>query len=142
MVLIVTANVMGRYLFRRPLIGTVEVEEFMLLVLVFLGIGYAQIKKRHVSITTLVDRLPQKAQLVINNVTFLPSLIAFSLITWQSLAMAETYRLKGVSSLFLEVPLWPFLWVLATGTGVLCLALLNDFIFSAKEVLENGKFLW
>jgi len=142
MVLIVTANVVGRYLFRRPLIGTVEVEEFMLLVLVFFGIGYAQIKKRHVSITTLVDRLPRKAQLVINNVTFLPSLIAFSLITWQSLAMAETYRIKGVSSLFLEVPLWPFLCVLAIGTGVLCLTLLNDFIFSAKEVLENGKFLW
>jgi C4-dicarboxylate transporter DctM subunit len=142
MVLIVTANVIGRYLFRRPLIGTVEVEEFMLLVLVFFGIGYAQIKKRHVSITTLVDRLPRKAQLVINNVTFLPSLIAFSLITWQSLVMAETYRSKGVSSLFLEVPLWPFLWVLAIGTGVFCLALLSDFIFSAKEVLENGKFLW
>ncbi len=142
MVLIVTANVIGRYLFRRPLIGTVEVEEFMLLVLVFFGIGYAQIKKRHVSITTVVDRLPRKAQLVINNVTFLPSLIAFSLITLQSLVMAETYRSKGVSSLFLEVPLWPFLWVLAIGTGVLCLALLSDFIFSAKEVLENGKFLW
>ena len=142
MVLIVTANVIGRYLFRRPLIGTVEVEEFMLLVLVFFGIGYAQTKKRHVSIATLVDRLPQKAQLVINNVTYLPSLIVFSLITWQSLVMAKKYWIKGVSSLFLEVPLSPFLCIVAVGTAVLCLVLLSDFIFSASEVLGNGKLLW
>ena len=142
MVLIVTANVIGRYLFRRPLIGTVEVEEFMLLVLVFFGIGYAQTKKRHVSIATLVDRLPQKAQLVINNVTYLPSLIVFSLITWQSLVMAKKYWIKGVSSLFLEVPLSPFLCIVAVGAAVLCLVLLSDFIFSASEVLGNGKLLW
>lgn len=142
MVLIVTANVIGRYLFRRPLIGTVEVEEFMLLVLVFFGIGYAQTKKRHVSIATLVDRLPQNAQLVINNVTYLPSLIVFSLITWQSLVMAKKYWIKGVSSLFLEVPLWPFLCVVAVGTAVLCLVLLSDFISSAGDVLRNGKLLW
>jgi len=142
MVLIVTANVIGRYLFRRPLIGTVEVEEFMLLVLVFFGIGYAQTKKRHVSIATLVDRLPQKAQLVISNVTYLPSLIVFSLITWQSLVMAKKYWIKGVSSLFLEVPLSPFLCIVAVGAAVLCLVLLSDFIFSASEVLGNGKLLW
>ena len=142
MVLIVTANVIGRYLFRRPLIGTVEVEEFMLLVLVFFGIGYAQTKKRHVSIATLVDRLPQKAQLVVNNVTYLPSLIVFSLITWQSLVMAKKYWIKGVSSLFLEVPLSPFLCIVAVGAAVLCLVLLSDFIFSASEVLGNGKLLW
>jgi len=140
MVLIVTANVIGRYLFRRPLIGTVEVEEFMLLVLVFFGIGYAQIRKRHVSIATLVDRLPQKARLVINNVICLPSIIAFSLISWQSLVMAKRYWIKKVSSLFLDVPLSPFLCVVAVGSAVFCLALLNEFISSARKVVRNGKF--
>ena len=142
MVLIVTANVIGRYLFRRPLIGTVEIEEFMLLVLVFFGIGYAQIKKRHVSISVLVDRLPPKAQFVINNITYLPSLIAFFLITWQSLVMAKRYWIKGVSSLFLEIPISPFLCIVAAGSAVLCLALLSDFIFSAREVIRNGRLLW
>ena len=142
MVLIVTANVIGRYLFRRPLIGTVEIEEFMLLALVFFGIGYAQVKKRHVSISVLVDRLPSKAQFVINNITCLPSLIVFSLITWQSLVMAKRYWIKGVSSLFLEISLSPFLCIVAAGCAVLCLALLSDFISSAREVVRNGRLLW
>lgn len=142
MVLIVTANVIGRYLFRRPLIGTVEIEEFMLLALVFFGIGYAQVKKRHVSISVLVDRLPSKAQFVINNITCLLSLIVFSLITWQSLVMAKRYWIKGVSSLFLEIPLSPFLCIVAAGCAVLCLALLSDFISSARELARNGRLLW
>jgi len=142
MVLIVTGNVIGRYLFRRPLIGTVEIEEFMLLVLVFFGLGYAQIKKRHVLISTLVDRLPEKARLVINNVTHLPNLIAFSLITWQSLVMAKRYWIKKVSSLFLNIPLAPFLCVVALGSAVLCLALLGELISSVRDMARRGGLLW
>ena len=143
MVLILTANVIGRYLFHHPLIGTVEIEELMLVILVFFGIAYPQIKKRHVSIPFFVDRLPHEIRLVILNVAIFISLIIFVLLTWQNVVLSRTYWLNKVSSLYLEIPLAPFVVIIVIGCFAMCVTLFFDYISSLKELSrEKAALVW
>ena len=49
MVLVVMINVLGRLIFGRPLKGTIELVEAMMLILAFFAIPYTANKKGHVS---------------------------------------------------------------------------------------------
>lgn len=48
MVLRVTAHVLSRAIFSTPLVGMVEIEELMIVILVFCGIAHTQITGHHV----------------------------------------------------------------------------------------------
>ena len=141
MVLILTTNVIGRYIFRHPLIGTVEIEELMLVVLVFFGIAYAQLKKRHVSIPFIVDRLPVYLRNIINNVAIFISLLVFVLITWRSIILAKLYWENRVSSLYLEIPLAPFVLIITLGCIIMSLIIFLDYISTLKDLHRNTSHL-
>ena len=57
MVILVTVHVLSRALFKKPLMGTVELEELMIVILVFLGMAYTQVKGMHISVDFLTSRL-------------------------------------------------------------------------------------
>lgn len=60
MMLHVTADVVGRYLFNAPLPGTiVVVANYYMIIIVFLAIGVAEREGAHISVDVLTDLLPK-----------------------------------------------------------------------------------
>jgi len=49
LVLTTFANVVGRYLLRMPLTGAVEISQLFLVVTVFFGVAYTEVRKQHVT---------------------------------------------------------------------------------------------
>jgi len=141
MVVLMGVNVGLRYLFERPIPGTVELEEFMLAVLVFFGVAYTAVQKGHVRIDLVVSRFPQPVQAVVNSITSLFSLGLCFLIVWRSVVLAQTNWHYGATSVILHVPLFPFMFVIAFGSALLCLVLLAEFLHSVAQVARSGQWL-
>ncbi len=90
MVILVTAHVISRAVFKQPLVGTVELEELMIVILVFCGIAYTQITGNHISVDFITARLPKGAQAVLATATSLVQGLFFMILTWQSLVQSIT----------------------------------------------------
>lgn len=61
MMLHVTADVVGRYLFNAPLPGTiVVVANYYMIIIVFIAIGVAEEQRSHISVDVFTDLLPER----------------------------------------------------------------------------------
>lgn len=140
MVSLVGANVILRYLLKRPIMGTVELEELMLVVLVFFGLAYTAILKGHVRVDMLVHRFSQPVQAAINSITSLLTMGLCSLIAWQSVVLALANWERGEKTALLQVSLYPFLLAMAFGSALFSLVLLAEFLHSLAQVARSR--LW
>lgn len=123
-----TTDVLGRYLFNKPIIGTVERGEVILAAIVFLGLGYTQLVKGHVNVELLLSRFPPRAQAITNFATTFVGLVIFILIAWQAALIAKMYHEVGRLIYVIDWPLAPCQLLITIGASVLCLVFIMQMI--------------
>ncbi|WP_271401799.1 TRAP transporter small permease [Salinicoccus roseus] len=121
MVLLITFDVLGRWIFNQPITGSVELVGFGLSMVIFLSIGYTHLYEEHISIEFLVDKLPEKVRYLIDGVinvviTVLMILIAGSLMWYVS-------RLYGSGTITGDLGIPIYIMALITVAGSLVFAL-------------------
>jgi TRAP-type C4-dicarboxylate transport system permease small subunit len=121
MMVLGTCDVMGRYLFNKPILGTFEIFEILLPAIVLLGLGYTQGKNAHVRVEILLSHLSFRKQTVLNFVTNGLALFISVLILWRGWVLATQYRRIGRTIPTIEVPM--FLPQLLVPLGALLLIL-------------------
>lgn len=139
MVLFMSVNVVLRYVFARPVKGVVELEEFMLVMVVFLGLAHTAVRKRHVKVDFLISRLSEAAQAAINSITSLLSLGLCVFIVWRSVLWAQDNWAHKTTSVLLNVPVSLFIYAAAFGSALLFFVLLSDFLHSLSQVIAAGR---
>ena len=82
MMCLTTVDVVGRYIFNRPITGVFELTEYLVLILIFSFIGYTQSKKGHVAVDILLPVLPPRLKKLIDVANHLVCLALMGLITW------------------------------------------------------------
>jgi TRAP-type C4-dicarboxylate transport system permease small subunit len=137
MMLLITMDVFLRYSFNRPVKGSFELVEFMMAVVICLGMAYTGVQKGHVAVELLVSRFSPRVQALIDSFNWLVSMGLFLLISWKAVAQARVVGVSGLASSVLHVPVFPFLLVLAFGSGFLCLVFLVNFIDSVSRVMRK-----
>lgn len=113
-----------------PILWSNEVSVYLLIAVVYLGIGYTYDRDGHFAILLVVDRLPRKARLFLELFTVLLSLGFAILLTCGGIALVQFARsLSMASPTLLHVPLAvPYTLVIAGGVSLsisLVLRLLN-----------------
>ena len=110
MMLLTTVDVTCRYLFNNPISGAVELNEYLIVLITFLGLAYTQSVGGHVRTDIALSHLSPKLQNIIYLFVVLPIVIAlFSIITWKTAEGAYAswqegeYRLGGIQ----WFPMWP-----------------------------------
>lgn len=68
MAFLIIFDVLGRWLFRRPITGATELVENGLSLLIFLSLAITHIHKEHITIDFIVEKFPQKIQNVFDGV--------------------------------------------------------------------------
>jgi tripartite ATP-independent transporter DctM subunit len=139
MMVITTLDVIGRYVFNRPVPGANELAEFLQVTVVYCGVAYTALKKGHVAVDVLFNRLSRRVQDFLFSFTSFVGTVLFGLIAWQSVAQSLVFKAATRSSPVLEIPLWPFVLVVAFGSGILSLVLLSDFIGSFRTGADNRR---
>jgi TRAP-type C4-dicarboxylate transport system permease small subunit len=128
MMLLTTTDVVGRYLFNKPLTGAYELTEFLVLILIFSFLSNAQAHKDHVSVDLIFTRFPKKFRFVVNLFNHIICFVLMVLITWMSLLKALELKEVGEASPNLVIPDYPFVFFLVIGCLVLCIEYLRDLI--------------
>ncbi len=142
MVMLITIDVTMRYFFNMPIKGSYEVVEFMLALIVFLGLGLVQVEKGHVSISLITSRLSIRNNAIIGTITYLLCVGIFSLIGYRCGTQAEALRLGNSASDVLSIPHYPFLWMAAFGCFLICMVFLIDFLKTVKVLHEEAQHPW
>jgi TRAP-type C4-dicarboxylate transport system permease small subunit len=135
LMLITTADVVGRGFFNKPIVGTFELSEYMLAVIILLGAAYTQQVRGHVAVDFLTTHFSERSRALCKVITTLLSLVIVTVVVWQGfkLALEET----GVTDQ-LRVPKAPFKMLVGIGGLLLWLQLLFDLVDSVR-VLVRGR---
>ena len=139
MVVLVTAHVLSRSLFNKPLVGTVELEELMIVILVFCGLAYTQITRNHISVDFVTTRLSKKWQDILATATSLVNSLFFLILTWQSLIQSKAQMSDGTATYDLQIPLFWVMWIIALGFFLFALSTFTDFLKTATESVMAGQ---
>ena len=137
MMFITAADVLLRYIFNRPISGTWELTSYMMAVLVSFGLSYCALVKGLISVEVLTSRFSQRAQAVLNCITYFLSTCFFSLVTWQSILYIKLMFQSNLVSAVLLIPTFPFIAALALGILVFTMVLLADFLEYLSQVVNR-----
>lgn len=137
MMCLTVVDVVARYVFNSPILGAFEITEFMILVMVFSFLGYAQAQKAHVTVDILYDRFPATVRKTIRIFNYIISFIVILIVCWMGFEKAvETFQ-TGERPLNLAVPNYPFVFFLSFGAMVLCIEYLRDVIRKLTQKEKN-----
>jgi TRAP-type C4-dicarboxylate transport system permease small subunit len=136
LVLMTVVDVFLRYFFRAPILGSFELTELFLVVMVFFAIPWAAIKKANVRVDLLVSRLPARTRAAFDSVTCFMSLGITALCTWYTVPQViYIWRLYSVSDM-LKIPIYPFYIAVAVGFFLLFFILVANLIEFVKKALN------
>lgn len=128
------ADVIGRYVFNRPIMGTLEMSEVFLASMTMLGLGGTQLIKAHISVDLFTRRMSKRAKAVTYFITTLISLIIFAMIAWRAVIIANIYREGGRLVFTVLWPMGTLQLLVAIGSAVLCLVFILDLIKYAEQI--------
>jgi TRAP-type C4-dicarboxylate transport system permease small subunit len=128
MMCLTIADVTGRYLFNKPILGAFELTEFMVLVLIFSFLAYAQSHKSHINVDLFMMFFPEKLRTLIEIFNHVACLAIMILITWTGFQNALEVMEAGESSPNLALPNYPFVFFLVFGCAIMCIEFIKDIV--------------
>jgi len=128
MMLLTCADVVMRYVFSRPIIGTYDLVSLMGAVLASFAMPYTMLKKGHVAVEILIQRLSKGTQLIIETFTHLIGISLFLVLVWQAIVLSRDMKAAGEVTPTLLLPFYPIVYCMAICFFGLCLAILVNLL--------------
>ena len=128
-------DVTGRYVFNKPVRGSIDLIEVCMAIAVACGIAVTTALNDHISIDSLFNVLPSRGQHLLQLFAGIVGMFIFALLTWQGFQGGIDVVKSGKATFILELPLFPFKFLFAFG-------FLFSLIFSINQtilLLRNKK---
>ncbi len=136
MMLLTFFDVIGRA-FNHPIVGTVEVTELLMGLLIFLGVGLTTFLRGHIRVDIFITYLSPRARAVLDTVTMAISTFFAALMCWQLwLKAADTVAMGDVTQIW-AVPIWPVAYVMAACSIALVTGLALHFFRSLHTAIKG-----
>ena len=132
-----TADVIGRYLFNKPILGTLEVFEMLLPAIVLLGLGYTQESRVHVTMELLVLRLSRRKKMMMETITNVLALSVSALILWRGWILAIVYYRMGRKISTIDVPMFIPQFFVPLGALLLSIVLIVQIIENITQLRKR-----
>lgn len=137
MLILISADTLGRYVFNSPITGTYEIVTMYLFAgVVFFGLSNGLKEKSHISVSVVVDMLPCKIRKVVSAITNIIMLAFFAalfyvswLMTYEALVIREYYY--GAVSF----PLFPAYAILPIG----CLLMIGRVLINMFQSVDEKE---
>jgi len=136
---LVISNIVKRSLGFGLVTGTPELVELIAALILSLGIGYLTFVKGHVAVGILVDRFAPRKQSAFEVVTYAISLGVTILIAWGMFKLGLYYQRVGYYTGVLNIPFYPFFYVVAASLVLTCVVLVKDLAKSVITVVKGSE---
>jgi len=121
---LISTEVITRFLANYSIIWAVEVSEFGLMAISFLGAAWLLKKDEHIKVDIVCSRLKPRNQVLLNIITSIIGIILCAFLVWYGTKVTLDHFQRHVISLsIMEFPTWPRYAVIALG----CFLLLIQF---------------
>jgi len=130
MMLHITLDVAVRNLLNGQIVGTLEwVAFYYMVALVFLSLGFVEMRNEHIRVDLFVQMMPKSVQLALYVFACILGLVFFGMLFWQTLsdAIRATQRGEEAMSNF-KFLIWPARWALPIGFGGVLLAITGNLL--------------
>jgi TRAP-type C4-dicarboxylate transport system permease small subunit len=141
MIFLVTAGVIARYIFNSPLKGDMEIQELMMVLIVFLALPFCQLEKGNVYVEIVANRFKGWTKEFFHSLVYLLGFFIIALIVWQ---MGER-AINGFTefhrhvTLTLWIPITPFVLIATIGLALMGLEWLIELVHSVRKLLGKGQ---
>jgi TRAP-type C4-dicarboxylate transport system permease small subunit len=136
MMALVCVDVVLRYIFNNPLGWVVEVCEYLLLYVTFLGSAWLLRNRGHVRVDILLSYLPAKTTMRMNVATSLLGAVSCLFLVIFGIETTWDAFVRGIPEIkTLSIPKWTLFWIIPFGS----LLLFIEFLLEAKRVTQEPK---
>ncbi|MDX1804436.1 MAG: TRAP transporter small permease [Alcanivorax sp.] len=115
MALLMSCHVVGQTLFQTGIPGTYEVTKMLIVVLTFVGLGYAARHARHIRMSAFYEQLNGPSRKVLQMLICAGTAVLMFYFAWKSAQYVLAIHDRGRVSASLQVPMWMVYLALPTG---------------------------
>jgi TRAP-type C4-dicarboxylate transport system permease small subunit len=127
MMLLTTADAIGRYVFNRPILVAYELTtNYLMIAAVFLAMPFAYREGANIRVTFAVERLRRPVRLVVDHVVQLVSLLYCAALVVATFLQARHIMRTGTTFTTIDAPLWPGHLVVSLALFVAAVMMLVD----------------
>ena len=138
MMLVITFDVLARWLFDFPITGTYDFTQSGLSMVIFLGLSYTHYMKEHISIDFLIEKFSDKGQFIFNGAINLFIAVIMSLVTVKLIDNSQRLASSSTVTGDLNWPISVFAILAALGTAAFALiAAMSAVVYLQKVVTKN-----
>ncbi|MFC1864133.1 TRAP transporter small permease [Thermodesulfobacteriota bacterium] len=137
MMLLTVADVFMRAVLNKPIIGTTEITEQMMVVIVFLGLGWCALQGKQIRVDLFVTRYPAGMLRIIDTIVYSVGLILVAVICWRTFMATLTVHDLGLTCAYIGVPKFPFYGLATFGWGVLFVSMISILVKRIKDGAES-----
>ena len=132
--LLTFCDVIGRYVFNAPIVGTVEVTELLMGMMVYLGVGLTTHARGHIRVDIIIDRLPPRIQAFLDALTLTISIVLVVLVCWHLWLKAGVTVEKNDLTQIMEWPIWPAAYVMAAASLLMVTSMLLQLVQALRDL--------
>lgn len=135
MMLLVAADVAGRYLIGHPLPGAIELVQYAMVFVVFSALPTVTLKRRHISLDVLHDRLGGWARRLQWFAVCTSSAVVLGIESWLLFNRSQSMRLNEDVIGYLNLPVYPAGYFMCALTLISALVML---LAAAYQPIRDG----
>lgn len=120
--MVTVVDVIGRYVFHRPLPGSSELTEVMMAILIYAGLPVVSARNAHISVDLFGSFTSPGLARLRDTLVRLICAATLGLIAWRLWAYAEQIRASKDVTEYLRLPHAPFAYVMSVLAGLACAA--------------------
>lgn len=139
MMLLVTLDTSGRFFLNRPVRGTFEITEFLLVIIVLFSLAYTQSRKGHVRAEVLINHLSESKRTALQALFSLLGIVFLVMMVKQSFSQAILDFHGGLVSEILRIPSYPIKLCIPIGASLMTLELCGDFAEYIARLARKGR---
>ena len=133
MSIIITLQVIMRYVFQESLAWSEEVSRYLFIWLIYIGISYGVKKDAHVAVTVLDFALNPKQQKYLQVLTTIIFFLFAVAIFWYGRSVCSTIARLGQHAPATDLSMWLVYAAVPTGFLLTCVRLVQKFMRQIKE---------
>ena len=138
LMILVIADILGRYLFNSPVPMTYEVGSFLMVFIVFLGLAYTQRQGAHIRVEFLTLRLSSRTRAILDIVASSLGFLLYVTIVYQGFIWSWTsWQVGDYVAGLVNIPRWPSQFMVPVGSAILCLQFIADVAQRVTEFREH-----
>jgi len=140
MTLLITVDVLGRYIIGRSTLIATEVSGYALVALSFLGLAYAERTGRNIKIDILTKRFSPSVQKKLHLIVSVVSTLFIAWLTWVTMGpVIGNFNAQTTSVTILKVPMWIPYFTIPIGYTMLTIVMANEVLIAGFNFSEIDR---